>query len=63
MKRLMARVAAWVARRKSAVQWVAEIAGVGMIAGGVWMLQPWAGLVILGLYVVLVANTSSAGGE
>lgn len=45
---------------KSAQRWAAEIAGVGALAIAGWMIFAPAGIAVLGVYLVLVAN---AGGD
>jgi hypothetical protein len=46
-----------IARRKAWLPWLGEILGVGLLAAGLgWAIHPAAGLIVLGIYALIVAN-------
>jgi hypothetical protein len=48
-------------RRSRPLAWASELAGVGLIAGGVAMVQPWLAPIIVGGYLALLANVERGG--
>jgi len=46
---------------RGAWRWCAEIAGVGAMAIAAWMVHAAAGVAVVGLYLIVVAN--SGGGD
>lgn len=48
------RVRAWTL---PALRWTTEVAGVALVAVACWMVTPAAGLLVVGLYAIVFANT------
>lgn len=58
--RLVRRLLASIRGQRTMLRWCAEIAGVGAIAYAAWTWHEALGVVVVGAYLVIVAN---AGGE
>lgn len=56
MKRILARALA-VVRRRNAGWWALEIAGVALLAAAAYMWIAPLGLVAVGVYLIITANT------
>lgn len=57
--RVLRNLANLLSRRRVGA-WAAELAGIGLLVVAGWLISPALGLVVLGLYLVIMANT---GGE
>jgi hypothetical protein len=51
--------AACATRWRQAVSIVVELAGIGVLSAGFWMIRPWAGLIVLGAGMIVVGFASS----
>jgi hypothetical protein len=51
--------AACATRWRQAVSIVLELAGIGVLSAGFWMIRPWAGLIVLGAGMIVVGFASS----
>jgi hypothetical protein len=50
-----ARATGW----RQAVSIVVELAGIGVLSAGFWLIRPWAGLIVLGAGMIVVGFASS----
>jgi hypothetical protein len=48
------------ARWREAVSTATELAGIGVLAAGFWLIRRWAGLIVLGPGLIVVGVASSA---
>lgn len=46
-------------RCREAVSTVTELAGLGVLSAGFWMIRPWAGLIVLGVGLIVLGFASS----
>jgi hypothetical protein len=53
-----ARAARW-AHWREAVSIVMELAGIGVLSAGCWLIRPWAGLIVLGAGLIVIGFASS----
>lgn len=47
------------ARWREAVSIAMELAGIGVLSAGFWLIRPWAGLIVLGAGLIVVGFASS----
>ena len=47
------------ARWRDAVSIVVELAGIGVLSAGFWLIRPWAGLIVLGAGLIVLGFASS----
>jgi hypothetical protein len=47
------------ARWREAVSIAVELAGIGVLSAGFWLIRPWAGLIVLGAGLIIVGFASS----
>ena len=53
-----ARAGRW-ARWREALSIVMELAGIGVLSAGCWLIRPWAGLIVLGAGLIVIGFASS----
>jgi hypothetical protein len=53
-----ARAARWT-RWREAVSIVMELAGIGVLSTGCWLIRPWAGLIVAGAGLIVIGFASS----
>jgi hypothetical protein len=41
------------------VSLVVELAGIGVLSAGCWMIRPWSGLIVLGVGLIVIGFASS----
>jgi hypothetical protein len=58
-QRLRHGPAAGQARWREAVSIAVELAGIGVLSAGFWLIRPWAGLIVLGAGLIVVGFASS----
>jgi hypothetical protein len=58
-QRLRHERAARTARWREAVSIAVELAGIGVLSAGFWLIRPWAGLIVLGAGLIVVGFASS----
>jgi hypothetical protein len=46
-------------RWREAVSIVIELAGIGVLSTGFWLIRPWAGLIVLGAGLIVIGFASS----
>jgi hypothetical protein len=52
-------------RRSVSAHWrvivagVVEVAGIGVLSAGFWLIRPWAGLIVLGVGLIVMGVASS----
>jgi len=51
--------AARATRWREAVSIAVELAGIGVLSAGFWLIRPWAGLIVLGAGMIVVGFASS----
>jgi hypothetical protein len=47
------------ARWREAVSIAVELAGIGVLSAGFWLIRPWAGLIVLGAGLIVLGFASS----
>jgi hypothetical protein len=47
------------ARWRDAVSIAVELAGIGVLSAGFWLIRPWAGLIVLGAGLIVLGFASS----
>ena len=58
-QRLRHERAARTARWRDAVSIAVELAGIGVLSAGFWLIRPWAGLIVLGAGLIVLGIASS----
>jgi hypothetical protein len=51
--------AARAARWRQAVSTATELAGIGVLSAGFWLIRPWAGLIVLGAGLIVLGFAGS----